>query len=333
MIEHLKNLCNLSGVSGNEGEVRSYILSAIKDRADEIKTDTMGNLIVLKKGAKRPKNKVMLCAHMDEVGFIVTFLNEDGTVRFDTVGGIDAKILPGLRVRHQKSGRYGVIGSVPIHLEETAKRDKPVKKDDLFMDFGENIGICPGDIISFDNDLFQLGKLICAKAIDDRFGCAVLLELLKEEHEFDTYYLFSVQEELGSRGAVTASYHIDPHIAVVLEATTAADLPDTEESKKVCCIGKGPVISFMDKGTVYNKEHFELAVKTAQKNDIPWQTKSVIAGGNDSAKIQTVRSGIKTVSVSLPCRYLHTPVSVAGEQDMKDILRFVGKLTPILSEV
>lgn len=334
----LKQLCLIDGVSGRENLVRETIISLLPSDC-EYTIDALGNLIVKKTGKKSSKNRIMLSAHMDEVGMIVTFIEQDGSLRFSTVGGIDPNVMVGSCVR--VNGISGVIGSKPIHLKSAQDRSKSVSVDDLFIDIGasckeqveEQVNL--GDVVTFDSDFLQFGKgKIKSKAIDDRFGCAVLLKLLREEDiEYDFTCAFLVQEEVGLRGARPATYTVNPDIAVIFETTTAADTPLSVGKDKVCMLGSGAVVSFMDNATIYDSELYKLAFLTAKENNILCQTKTAIAGGNDAGAISQSRNGVKTISISLPCRYLHSACCVADEQDMHAILNLATKILPKLFEL
>ena len=327
MIETLKNLCALSGVSGDEGEVRDHIISLIKGHADEVVTDVMGNVIVFKKGAKAPAKNIVLCAHMDEVGVIVTGITDDGYLKFATVGSVDDRVVVGKGVTLGKQRVLGVVGCKAIHLVKEKDREKTLDIDELYIDIGagsrEEAGkyVLPGDTGAFDAEIREFGDgYIKAKAIDDRFGCAVLIELIRSELlPIDCQFTFSVQEEVGLRGAHTAAYRTAPDIALIIEGTSAADIPSVTEFKKVCKIGKGAVIPFMDRGTIYDRELFKILTGIADKNDIPWQTKSVVAGATDGAAFQRSRAGVKTVGIAAPVRNLHSPSCVAKITDLEAV--------------
>jgi len=335
MLNTLKDLCALNGVSGNEDEVREYIINRAKKYTDEITTDVMGNVIILKKGAKTPDKKIVLCAHMDEVGIIVTSVTDDGYLRFAKAGGIDNRVMLGKSVLIGKNRVQGVIGCKAIHLVKLKDRETPTEAEDMYIDIGtanreeaEKL-VSPGDSGTFDEDIREFGDgYIKAKAIDDRLGCAVLLELIESELPVDCMFAFTVQEEVGLRGANTAAYQTAPDIAIIVEGTTAADLPSVSENKKVCKLGNGPVIPFMDNGAIYNKEIRNKIIEIADKNEIPWQTKTYVAGGTDGAAFQNSRSGVKTIGIAAPIRNLHSPSNVGKLSDMEAVL----KLTKLFLE-
>ena len=280
MLDTVKKLCALSGVSGWEDEVRDRILEQAMPHADEIETDALGNLYIFKKGAVTPAKNVMVCAHMDEVGLIVTNIDEDGFLRFDFVGGVDRRVVMGKRVFIGPNAVPGVIGLRAIHLTDAEERSTVPKTEALRVDIGaENAEaakkkVRPGDRGVFDNTVYEFGDgFLKAKALDDRIGCAAMLKLMETDLPADTWFVFTVQEEVGCRGAAVAAERVKPGFALVLETTTAADIAGTEKGREVCFLGKGPVIPFMDKGTIYPHAVYERCAAAADRCGIPWQTK------------------------------------------------------------
>ena len=290
----LKELCALPGVSGTEDAVRAYIEERARKTAEEIVTDAMGNLLVFVRGERAPKEKVMLAAHMDEVGIIVTEITEEGYLRFDFVGGVDRRVVIGKRVLLGEKAVPGVIALKAVHLLEDGEGKKVPPTKSLYVDLGcrsreeaEQL-VSLGDVGTFDDHIVEFGNgFLRAKAIDDRIGCSVMLTLIEERPPVDTWFAFTVQEEVGCRGAAVAASRIEPGFAAVLEGTTAADMAGVEKGKEICFLGKGVVIPFMDKGTIYDRETWEFAVNTAEKNGIPWQTKTTVAGGTDASALST----------------------------------------------
>ena len=327
-VETLKTLCALPGVSSREDEVRDWIRTQAAPYARSIRTDAIGNLIVEKEGAVPGKRKLMLAAHMDEVGLMVRSVDEDGYLRFSTVGGIDRRVLIGKAVLIGERAVPGVVGLKAYHLT-TAEEEKRVPKlRDLYIDIGAKDRqealryVKPGDVAVFDSDAADFGNgFLKAKAIDDRVGCAVMTELLRESLPIDCTFVFTVQEEVGTRGAFGAAFSVVPDLALVLEGTTAADLPDMPSHQRVCAPGKGPVIPFMDGSTVYDRDLFRLLTELADANGIPWQTKKYISGGTDAGAIQRSRTGVRVAAISAAVRYLHTPSSVASLADCEEMLR------------
>lgn len=332
MIKILESLCLLDGISGDEGAVREYIISQIKDMA-EVKVDALGDVIAFCKGMYPAKNRVLVSAHMDEVGMIVTNINSDGTLSFDSVGGVDPRVVFGKRVTVGKNKTLGVIAGTAIHRIPKSERDKTVPFEKLVIDIGCRSAedaqklVSQGDSVCFVSQFVQFGDgFVKCKAIDDRVGCAIMIQLIKDRPRYDTYFTFVVQEEIGLRGATVASFSVEPDYAFVLEATTACDIPGYSDDKTVCKLGKGAVVSYMDRHTVYDRELYRLAFETANANGIPIQTKSVIAGGNDAGAIHISRGGVRTAAISLPCRYLHSPSCVIKQSDMQSAYELVKLL-------
>jgi len=328
MIETLKSLCALNGVSGSEDEVREYILRRAKEHTGDISADVMGNVFAFKKGAKTPAKKIVLCAHMDEIGIVVTSITDDGYLRFALVGTVDARVIFGKTVVIGKKRVPGATASKAVHLVKSKDLEKVLEPDDLYIDLGakdrEEAGkiVSVGDTGVFDNDIREFGDgYIRAKAIDDRVGCAVLLELIGSDLPVDCTFAFTAQEEVGMRGAHTASFRAAPDIAMIVEGTSAADFPSVPEFKKVCRIGGGPVIPFMDRGTIYDRELRETLASLADRNGMKWQTKNVVAGATDAAAFQRSRAGVRTVGIAAPIRNLHSPSCVGKRSDMEAVCK------------
>lgn len=331
MRELLKELCLINGVSGDEDRVREYISGKVGGYCDEMTTDNLGNLICFKKGRKSAK-KLMVCAHMDEVGFIITSINGDGTLAFDMVGGIDPSVVIGRQVT-VGDGINGVVGATAVHNLSKEQRESAPTFSSLYIDIGAadkaeaEKHVRPGDCAYFDSEFTELGGgRIKSKAIDDRAGCAMMIKLMQEELEYDTWFVFNVQEEIGLRGSKVSAFTVAPDFAIVLESTTAGDIDGVIGAKRVCSVGKGAVVGFMDRSTIYDKELYRLAFDLAEKNGIPCQTKTMIAGGNDSGAIHISGKGVRTIALSLPCRYLHSPSSVIQWSDLEDSYKLVKLL-------
>ena len=310
------------------------LIYKIKDNC-EYKVDALGSIIAFKKGKKRTNKKVMICAHMDEVGFIITDITDDGYLKFAPVGGIDARIVADRKVTINNIN--GVIGLKPIHLLSSDEKEKAVSFKNLFIDIGAKDKsdaekfVSLGDFAYFSSDYYEFGEgFIKAKALDDRIGCMLMIELINSALEYDTYFCFNVQEEVGLRGSKCTSFDIQPDISVILESTTAADLCGVTGGDRVCVLGDGPVVSFMDGRTVYDKTLYKLARKTADDNNIPAQTKTAIAGGNDAGSIQTSGKGSKVIAISLPSRYIHSSSSVVKSEDIENTRKLLNKLLPKL---
>lgn len=338
MIKYLKDLSLLNAVSGDEQTVREYIKNALANINCEIKTDNSGNLIVFKKGAKTPKNKIMLCAHTDEVGFIVRGINSDGFISLSAVGGISDSVVFGRRIRF-KNGVTGVTGGKPRHFLKGDENNQP-KLSEIYADIGAvskedaEKFINLGDPAYFISEFTEFGNgLISGKALDDRLGCAIMLDMLLSESLYDLCFVFTAQEEVGARGGGVAAYNVKPDFAIVLEATTACDIPGVEAEKQVCRLNHGTVVPFMDKSTSYDKELYDLAFETARENNLKCQTKTQVAGGNDSGTIHKTAGGVRTVCLAAPCRYLHSPNCVISKKDFEEMRILAEKLTYRMAEM
>ena len=333
----LKALCALNGTSGREDAVREYLIGRIKDHCD-YHVDALGNLICRVPGERRAKNKVLLSAHMDEVGFIITDVTAEGYLRFDAVGGIDKKVVCGKAVTVGDKAVYGVIGVKPVHLTDKADEGKVPDLDALFIDIGasskdEALQFARvGDAAYFRSAWRDLGdSKVKMKALDDRFGCAALLDLIERGPAYDCTVAFLVQEEVGLRGAGPAAFQVQPDYALIFETTTASDIASVSGTEKVCCLGAGAVVPFMDRSTVYDPALFRTAFDCAKKHDIPIQTKTKVAGGNDAGAIHKTGAGVRVLNVSLPCRYLHSASTVADKRDMDAVLALRDALLAVLA--
>ena len=318
----LEKLTNAFGVSGAENDVRDIIKNEMKKICDTVETDSMGNLICFKKGTQGNHNSIMLTSHMDEVGFIVSGITKDGYLRFKTVGGIDARVIISKRVIVGSNRISGVIGAKPTHLQD-GKGGNATKVKDLLIDIGANneddakTKVKIGDYISFDSEYVEFGNdLIKAKALDDRIGCNILIQLANERYSNDVYYVFTVQEEVGCRGASVASYSVKPKIAIVVEGTTCSDVPGTDDHSFSTKLRGGAALSILDRGSYSDKNLVKALYDTAKKNTINVQYKQTTLGGNDAAAIHLSREGIRTAVISVPCRYIHSPSSVACKDDI-----------------
>ncbi len=337
-ISLVEQLCNINGVSSDEERVRGFIEEKIKNYPNiSMKTDDLGNLIVEKKGDKTPKSKVMVCAHTDEVGLIVKGITDAGFLKFAFVGGVDRRVAIGKAVTLGEQNIPGLIGLKAYHMVSREEESKTPKTEDLYIDIGASskeeaeklaplgtFGAFVSEVGPFSTDLFK------GKALDDRFGCAIMMTLLAETLPLDVTFVFTTQEEVGLRGAFGASFSVAPDIALILETTTAADLPKIPGAKQVCHVGNGPVISHMDGGTIYDRKLFELLRATAMSSRIPWQMKEYVAGGNDSRALQRSKTGVRVAGISAPVRYLHAPTSVGSISDFEHCLslarNFITKL-------
>ncbi len=327
----LKELCMSNGISGDEKIIRDIIISEIKDYATKFTVDPLGNILAFKAGKEKAKNKVLLSAHIDEVGFIVTEITEDGLLKFDEVGGIDRRVVLGDRVV-VGNNISGVVGIKPVHLSKGDAQNKIPEYENMYIDIGAKDKndalkfVSYGDSVNFKSFYQNNGKTIISKAIDDRAGCCMLIEMIKAELPYDMYFSFVVQEEVGLRGATTAAYTIKPDYAIILEATTAADIPSVEENKQVCKVSGGTVVAFMDKRTIYDKELIKKSFEIAKSSGNKIQYKKAVAGGNDAGAIQKSCSGVRTIALSVPCRYLHSQLSLISIDDYNSTLNVAFEL-------
>ncbi|MCL2747215.1 MAG: M20/M25/M40 family metallo-hydrolase [Oscillospiraceae bacterium] len=350
MLELTKALCAMGGVSGDEGEVRDFIRARAAPHSDEIREDALGNLLVFQRGAQpdsaQPDSAqpgggrplLMLCAHMDEVGLIVKGITDEGMLRFGCVGGIDRRVLPGCRVLVGGNKVPGVVGLKACHLSSREEEEKIPKLEDMLIDIGASDrkeaeqAAALGDTCVFHSPIAEVGDgYLMARAIDDRFGCACLLRRLAERRpRCDTWTVFTAQEEAGTRGAYAAVNQVAPDIAVIVEATTAADLPDLPPHKRVCKPGGGVVIPTMDGGAVYTPRLVALARALADGGGIPWQDKEYLSGGTDARAIQIGRAGVEVLGLALATRYLHSPSSMAKISDMEHVYHLLDTVAEAL---
>ncbi len=325
----LKELSELTGVSSGETAVRHYIRDRIQGQVDRIQTDRLGNLIARRdQGKKGPL--VMLTAHMDEVGLMVVGIDPSGLLKIKTVGGIDERVLISKRVLVGPQRIPGVIGAKPIHLQEKEERKRPVKTTGLFVDIGATDrsdaekDVKLGDLIAFDVEAGPFGDgLFKGKALDDRAGCAVLLNLMEKKYNLPLAYVFTVQEEVGLRGATVAAFGLNPDLALVVEATSAGDVPPLKKHQASTRLGAGPAISFMDRSVIVNPALIQRLVAVAEEAGIPYQFRESTTGGTEAGVINQTRSGIPVAVISVPCRYIHSPVGILNRNDLTQTVKLI----------
>jgi len=326
MTDLLRELCEAMGVSGEEGEVRDLILKHIRDHVEDIRIDPMGNVLAVKRGTGQVGLRVMAAAHMDEVGLMVMGFDSDGTLRFKEVGGLDARILPGTRVLVGSEKVPGVVSWVPPHLNQA---EETVPIDRLRIDIGAaskeaaQNGIERGDRIAFASTFTELGPTVRSKALDDRAGCASLIKLVQgDPFPFDLHVAFTVQEEVGLRGAKVAAQRIQPEVAFVLETTACHDLPqdpDEPDQTTITALGGGPAITVMDRSMISDPRLVRHLVAVAEREGIPHQFRSPQhAGGTDAGAIHKTGIGVPSAVVATPCRYLHGPHSIMSLSDWEN---------------
>ncbi len=334
----LKKLTDALAVSGNEKEIRNIIINEIKDYVEDIKIDTMGNIIAFKRSEKN-NTKIAVAAHMDEVGLMVKGIDDSGLIKFAPIGGMDARILVSKQVIVGKNKINGVIGAKAVHMQKPDERKKALSIDDLYIDIGcktkeeaEKL-VYIGDYIGFYSEYVEFGKnRVKAKALDDRAGCAMLIELLKNDLPIDITGIFTVQEEIGLRGAEVAANQVDSDLAIILEGTTCSDIIKVEPHLQVTELDKGPAISIMDRTSIYNRKFVDMLVETATEARIPWQYRRSTFGGNDAGKFHTAKAGTPCVSIAVPCRYIHSPISVMSKDDYKNCKKLLIKFIDRINE-
>lgn len=318
----LERLSNAVAVSGDEGEVRAIVLEQVKALADEVKVDALGNVLVTRKAKTADALRVMLAGHMDEIGFMLVDEEEDGLYRFATIGGIDERQLVGKPVWVGKQHTPGIIGARPIHLTTADERAHKIPLDQLRIDLGLDGKAKIGDRATFATHFRQDGPSLVGKALDNRFGVTTLIELLKHAPEnVELLLAFTVQEEVGLRGARVAAYTFAPDLAIAIDSTPAIDLPmwdDSENGKFNCRLGAGPAIYVADAGTLSDPRLIRHLTQTGDELGIPYQFRQPGGGGTDAGAIHKTRAGVPTVSVSVPGRYAHTAVLVSRLEDWQN---------------
>ena len=323
----LEKLCNAMSVSGDEGEVRRIVLEEIRPFADEVKVDALGSVLVRKKASGKKPLRVMLDAHMDEVGFMIVHDNKDGFYEFETVGGIDPRHLVGKQVIVGKDHIAGVIGAKPIHLTSRSELGNPISVDSMRIDLGPEGKAKVGERATFAPNFKHVGPSIMSKAIDDRIGVVILIELLKHAPQnIELCLSFSVQEEVGLRGAKVAAYYFEPDLGIAIDSTPARDLPDYEGRENVSYntkLGFGPAIYVANSSTMDDPRLVRFLEETAMAENIPYQFRQPGGGGTNASAIQKSRAGVPVVSVSVPHRYTHSPVSVSRVDDWKNTLNLI----------
>lgn len=320
IIKILEKLTKINGVSGNEEDVRNFISEEMKKYCDEVYTDAMGNLIAHKKGNGK---KVMLAAHMDEIGIMVTNIDENGFLSFTSMGGLNTPNLSNLRVEF-KNGIKGVIGAREEEFRKKASLDK------LYIDIGVSSKkeaeklICIGDVAAFEGSFYKKGNTVVSKALDNRAGCAILIgaaSMIKTDN--DVYFVFTTQEEVGLRGAKTAAFAIEPDIAIAVDVTDTGDTPDAPTM--AVKIGGGVAIKVMDNSVICDAEVRTLLIETAKKNKIAYQLEIMTDGGTDAGAIHLTKAGIKTGGVSVPTRYIHSPSEMINTEDFENCTKLIAE--------
>ena len=323
----LKETCEVPGISGFEQKVRELVSREVKPFADELYTDQMGNLIALKRG-KSSEKRVMSAAHMDEIGFIISHIDDGGFLRFHPIGGFDPKTLTAQRVIvHGKTDLIGVMGTKPIHLMSAEERVKPLTLKDYFIDLGlkkEEVVkyIEIGNAVSRERGLIEMGDCVNCKSLDNRVSVFILMETLRELQgttiPYDFYAVFTVQEEVGIRGALVAAHHINPDFSFGLDTTIAFDTPEAKPEETVTKLGEGTAIKIMDSSTICDYRMVRYMKQVAAKNNIKWQPELLPAGGTDTAGMQRMATnGTIAGAVSIPTRHIHSVIEMAHKEDIR----------------
>jgi len=322
MKQLLKILTETFGPSGYEDAIRKIILKEVKPLADEVHVDALGNLIVHKKPAKGAKDskKIMIATHMDEIGVMVTHVDSNGFARFTGIGGVAPRNLPGGHVRFA-NGVRGIIG-----IEPAAPGDIP-PLNKMFIDVGatskKDCPIKTGDVAGFERSFLDLGDRLVAKSMDDRIGCTVAIEVLRtlKSTPHDVYFVFTTQEEVGTRGAQTSAYGIDPDLGFSIDITAWGDTPGQKDLE--VALGKGPAIKIRDGGMISDPRIVEWMIRTAEKAKIPYQREVLLSGTTDARAMQLVRGGLPVGCISIPCRYVHTPAEMVDYSDVKNAVKLI----------
>lgn len=328
----LEKLSNAHGVSGREFEVKELMKNFLSPYVDEIKSDKLGNLIGIVTGKKNAP-KIMLAAHMDEIGLMIKTISKKGFLQFTKIGGIDDRILLGQNVIivTEDGPINGIIGSKPPHIQNEEERKRIVKTNELFIDVGaendkdvEKIGVKIGDPVSFDIKFNKINKdIVIGKGFDDRVGCAVLLETIKqlEKTECTIYVVGTIQEEVGLRGATTASFRIDPDVGIAIDVTVAGGVPGVKEVEAPIRMRNGPSITIADAGFIAHPKILQLLINSAKEKKIKYQLETGLSGTTDAARMSLAREGIPCGVISIPTRYIHSPVSMVSLRDIRESIK------------
>lgn len=322
----LKKICELPGAPGYEHRIRQFVLEIVKPLVDEVTVDNLGNIITLKKG--RSAQKVMVAAHLDEISFIVTHIDDDGFLRIHTLGGFDPKTLTAQRVIvHGKKDLVGVMGSKPIHIMKAEERTKAPQLQDYFIDLGMNKEevvkwVSVGDTITRERELIEIGDCVNSKSIDNRVSVFILLEALRELQNvslpYNLYAVFTVQEEVGLRGAISAAHRIDPDFGIAIDTTIAFDVPNAQPHEMVTRLGKGAAIKIMDSSAISDYRMVNFLKEQAAKNNIKWQPEILTGGGTDTMGIQrSGKHGSIAGAISIPTRHIHSVIEMAHKEDIR----------------
>ena len=332
LVEALEKLSNACGVAGREEEVRSLMKKFLKPHVDEVVEDRLGNVIGIKKGDKNAP-KVMLAAHMDEIGLLVKTISKEGFLQFAKIGGIDDRLLLAQKVMvyTEKGALHGIIGSKPPHIQKEEERKRVLSWDELFIDIGAEsreeagkMGVAIGDMVCFDIKFARIKKnIVIGKAFDDRAACAVMIEVMKglRKTECTVYAVGTVQEEVGLRGATTSAFGIDPDFGLALDVTVAGDTPGVKEVEAPIKMNKGPSLTIADSGLIAHPKVLRLLIDAAKEKRIPYQLETGLTGSTDAARISLTHSGVPSGVISIPTRYIHSPTSMLSLKDAENAVK------------
>ena len=339
MKELLRRLCSLPGVASWEDQVRDCVMEVAGQYATELRVDAMGNVIAFKEGAKATGSKLLLTAHMDEVGLMVRSITDEGYLKFSAVGSVDRRVLLGKRVLVGPRQIPAVVGLKAYHLVSRDEEKNVPKLDDFYLDIGAKSReeaaklVVLGDVAAFDSPPEEpVPGLLKGRALDGRIGCAVLLWLMREQLPMDCTFVFTAQKEVGARGAFGAAFSVKPEIALVLEGAPAADMAGVPAHKKACALGKGAVLPFMDKGVIVDRKLFETLRSLAEEQHIPWQLREDTTGSGDAMAVQRAASGVRTAVIAAPVRYPRTPATLANAADIEAVLKLTRAFITQLSK-
>jgi putative aminopeptidase FrvX len=333
--ENLEKLSNASGVAGREGEVRNLMINMLKPYVDEVIVDRLENVIAIKRGCEG-KPKVMFAAHMDEVGLMVKTITKEGFLKFTKMGGIDDRILLAQKVKvlTESAVLPGIVGSKPPHIQKEEERKKIISYDEMFLDIGAKdrddakaMGVMVGDPVAFDVPFVKLANgLVMGKAFDNRAGCAVMVEALKHLGQTDctVYAVGTIQEELGLRGAATATFGVDPDVGIALDVTIAGDTPGIREFDTSVKTGKGPALTVSDSGLITHPKVLRWLIDTASEKGIDYQLETGLPGTTDAARMSLTRQGVPSGTISIPARYIHSPVGIINLNDAENAAKLAA---------
>jgi putative aminopeptidase FrvX len=332
VIDTLEKLSNACGVAGREDEVKSLMTKFLKPYADDIREDKLGNIVAVKEG-KKDGPKLMLAAHMDEIGLLVKTISKEGFLQFLKIGGIDDRVLLAQKVMvcTEKGLLHGIIGSRPPHIQKEDERKRVLASDELFIDIGaedqdeaKKMGVKIGSPIEFDVRFAKISKeIVIGKAFDDRAGCAVMIEIMKQLEKTDctVYAVGTVQEEVGCRGAMTAAFDIHPDLGIALDVTVSGDTPGVKDVEAPVKLGKGPSLGVADGGLITHPKVLKLLMDVAEESKIPYQLEASLGGTTDASRISLSREGVPSGPLSIPTRYIHSPTSLISLEDAENVVK------------